>query len=294
MPSDTGVLRCFSLGRGRLDVSVHPFTGGSDPADVRITTRYSSDNPWEGIMGTVHEVGHAMYEQGRNEEFSGLPVSSALSLGAHESQSLFWERYVGQSLGFWEFASKAVHEIFPHTSSIPAKEFYRGVNRVMPNCFIRVETDEVTYPLHVILRFELEKGIMDGSIALEDVPRRWNDKFEEYLGVRPDSDANGVLQDVHWSGGAIGYFPTYTLGAIAGAQWFYAVKKEFPDLNEKMAKGEFSEVKKWLNENVHSVGSLHSSLDELLESVTGEPLNVKYFLQYLNDKYRAYYGLESD
>jgi len=281
----------FDFKRGRLDVSVHPFTGGTDPSDVRITTRYSSGNPWEGIMGTIHEVGHAMYEQGRNEEFAGLPVSESLSMGAHESQSLFWERCIGQSRGFWKFAAPIVHRLFPHTKDATANDFYRGVNRVMPDCLIRVETDEVTYPLHVILRFELERGVLDGSISVSELPKLWNEKFKQYLGTVPDSDATGVLQDVHWSGGAIGYFPTYTLGAIAAVQWYNAVQRAIPDLEEKMAQGNYEEIKSWLNENVHKVGSLYPSLDELLETGTGEPLNVKYFIQYLTEKYSELYNI---
>ncbi|CAM9486448.1 unnamed protein product [Ascophyllum nodosum] len=284
----------FEMKNGRLDVSVHPFTGGPSPSDVRITTRFSSN--WvEGISGTVHEVGHALYEQGRpGGEAEDLPVSRALSMGVHESQSLLWERMVFLSRPFWSFAAPLVHARFPHTEGIDAEAFYRGLNRVEPGA-IRVDADEVTYPLHVILRrveFEIEQGLMDGSLAVDDIPAAWTSKMKELLGVDVSGDdAKGCLQDVHWSVGAIGYFPSYTLGAVMACQFFEAARKALPDLDDQLASGNFEPLKNWLNREVHEKGSLFDSPDELLRNVTGEVLQPKALIDHLRSKYADLYGL---
>lgn len=280
----------FDFNKGRLDVSVHPFTGGSHPTDVRITTRYSEDNWLEGISGTIHEVGHGLYEQGRSEEFSDLPVSEALSMGIHESQSLFWERYIFQSKEFWEYATPIVHTHFPHTLSQSADDFYKYVNQVEQG-FIRIESDELTYPLHIFLRFELEKGLFDGSISIDNLPTIWNAKMKEYLNIDVPSDSKGVLQDVHWSAGLFGYFPSYTLGSMIAAQLFETAKKEIPDLKEKIRKGEFTILREWLRVKIHSVGSLYPSPDELLIQVTGKPLDSSIYANYLREKYSDLYNL---
>ena len=217
----------FDLARGRIDVSAHPFTGGSHASDVRITTRYSATNWLEGLAGAVHEVGHALYEQGRPvDAYDGLPVARALSMGVHESQSLLWERMVFQSRAFWEFAAPRVRARFAHVGEdVGAAELYAAANVVAPG-LIRVDADEVSYPLHIILRFELEQALFDGSLAVDDaLPAAWNRRFEELVGLPVPDDARGVLQDVHWGAGAIGYFPSYTLGAIAAAQLFAAAKR---------------------------------------------------------------------
>ena len=279
----------FDFTRGRMDVSVHPFTGGSHPTDVRITTRYS-ENWIEGVAGTIHECGHAMYEQGRSKEHRDLPVSEALGMAAHESQSLLWERMVGQSLAFWEWAAPIVHKYFPHTASCTPQDFYRAVNIVKPS-LIRVDADEVTYPLHVILRFEIERDLFSGKVSVEDLPSVWNTRMEEYLGVVPPSDKEGVLQDVHWSGGAFGYFPSYSLGAMMATQLYEQAKAEMPSLEDDIRKGEFAPLKKWLNGKVHDKGSMPGSADALLESVTGKPLDPSIFMRYLTDKYTALYQL---
>lgn len=200
----------FSFHNGRMDTSLHPFTGGC-VGDVRITTRYSCENPWEGIQGTVHEVGHALYEQGRNAAHEGLPVSEALSMGSHESQSLFWERMVAQRPEFWEAILPMVHEELPHTAAATAKDFAFAVNQVNPEGLIRVDADELSYPFHIILRFKIERGLFDGSISVNDLPNIWNGKMKEYFGVDVPSDAKGCLQDVHWPSLAFGYFPSYTV-----------------------------------------------------------------------------------
>mmetsp|Transcript_64448 Transcript_64448/g.158610 ORF Transcript_64448/g.158610 Transcript_64448/m.158610 type:complete len:567 (+) Transcript_64448:56-1756(+) len=280
----------FDFKRGRMDVSVHPFTGGSHMTDVRITTRYSSDNWIEGVAGTIHECGHAMYEQGRPKAYSDLPVSESLGMATHESQSLLWERMVGQSLPFWKWATPIVHKYFPHTKDVTAEQFYRFHNIVKPS-LIRVDADEVTYPLHVILRFEIERGVLDGSTKVEDLPELWDSKMKEYLGVVPPSTKEGVLQDVHWPSGAIGYFPSYTLGAMMATQIYEAAQHEIPDLDAKIEEGNFLELRDWLNKRVHAQGSRHESADDLLEEVTGKRLDPTVFVSYLKNKYSAIYGL---
>lgn len=272
------------------DVSVHPFTGGAGPEDVRITTRYSKELPFEGIMGTVHETGHAMYEQGRNSKYGGLPVSNALSMGAHESQSLFWERMIGQNVGFWEAVLPKIHEKMPHTKDVTANDLFFAVNQVNRS-LIRVEADELTYPFHIILRFELEKKMMNGTLDVKDLPQAWKDGMKEHLGVEVPNDKLGCLQDIHWPSGAFGYFPSYTLGAMTAAQLYRHLKAEvMPDIEERIKSGNFDGIKNWLKTEIHEVGSLYPSLDELLEKVTGEPLNPTYFLEYLEEKYSKVYA----
>lgn len=242
-------------------------------------------------MGTVHETGHALYEQGRNKEFDGLPVNEALSMGVHESQSLFWERMIGQSEAFWDYIVPLVHERLPHTKAASAHDFFVAVNQVSLS-LIRVEADEITYPFHIILRFEIEKGLMDGSIDVSDLPTIWREKFKEYIGIEVPSDTKGSLQDIHWPSGAIGYFPSYTLGAMMAAQLFAFIERQvMPDINDKIRAGEFDAIKKWLNTNIHEKGSLYTSLDDLLCNVTGEPLKPSYFLRYLESKYAKLYNL---
>ncbi|CAM9329111.1 unnamed protein product [Ectocarpus sp. 4 AP-2014] len=280
----------FDMSKGRLDVSVHPFTGGPGPSDVRITTRFS--NNWmEGVAGTVHEVGHALYEQGRpGGDMEDLPVSRALSMGVHESQSLLWERMVFQSRPFWKFAAPLVRARFPHTEGVSDEAFYRGLNRVAPS-LIRVDADEVTYPLHIILRFEIEQGLMDGSIAVKDVPSVWASKMKELLGVDVPGDAEGCLQDIHWSVGAFGYFPSYTLGAVMACQFLEAARLALPDLDSSLEAGNFEPLKTWLNREVHARGSLYASPDELLSEVTGDSMRPTALVEHLKSKYTEIYDL---
>lgn len=271
-------------------MSVHPFTGGAGPDDVRITTRYSTENPFEGIMGTVHESGHAMYEQGRNGKYDGLPVSDALSMGAHESQSLFWERMIGQSVGFWEAVLPQIHDKFPHTKDATADDLFFAVNQVNRS-LIRVDADELTYPFHIMLRFELEKKLMNGTLDVADLPKAWNEGMKQYIGIDVPTDSKGCLQDIHWPSGAFGYFPSYSLGAMTAAQIYkYLENKAMPDIEEKIRSGQFSDIRDWLQTEIHKTGSLYPSLDKLLEKVTGEPLNPKYFLEYLEGKYSKVYA----
>lgn len=282
----------FDLEKGRLDVSVHPFTGGAHPTDVRMTTRFKKDDVTEGLTGAIHETGHALYEQGRNLEYDGLPVNSAAGMAIHESQSLLWERMVALSLPFAEYLLPKLRAAFPQfPADRSAKDLYEAINVIRDPSFIRVEADEVTYPLHIILRFEVEKGLIEGTVSVEEIPALWNAKMKEYLGVEPDDDAQGCLQDVHWSAGLFGYFPTYTLGAMSAVQIFDAAKKELPTLDADLAAGNFAPLRKWLNEKVHSVGSLHPTADDLLEAVTGKPLDPQIFLNYLKAKYTTLYKL---
>jgi Zn-dependent M32 family carboxypeptidase len=283
----------FDLNRGRLDVSVHPFTGGAGPSDVRMTTRFKEHDLTEGLTGAIHETGHALYEQGRlGGEHEGLPVSDALSMGAHESQSLLWERLVGLSRPFAAYLLPKLRAAFPQLpADKTAEDLYRAFNKVSEQSLIRTEADELSYPLHVILRYELERDLLSGKLAVDDLPAAWNVKMQTYLGCSPTSNAQGCLQDVHWSSGAIGYFPTYTLGAMAAVQIFAAAKRELPTLDGDIEAGRFSPLREWLNARMHRLGSLHPTLDLLLEAVTGEPLKPAYFISYLREKYTDIYSL---
>lgn len=282
----------FDFDKGRIDVSAHPFTGGAGPLDTRITTRYSAEKPFEGIMGTVHEVGHGLYEQGRNEKHFGLPVSEALSMGSHESQSLFWERMVAQGEPFWSSVLPLVHDELPFTKGLNGSDFAYAVNQVDKSGLIRVDADELSYPFHVIVRFEIERGLFDGSIDVDDLPSVWNAKMKKYFDVDVPDNARGCLQDVHWPSLAYGYFPSYTLGAMVAAQLYaYMDRKALPGMEKRISEGQFGEIKEFLNTKFHVLGSLHTSLDELLIAVTGEPLKSKYFIEYLTNKYTKIYNL---
>ncbi len=280
----------FDFEQGRMDVSVHPFCGGSHPTDVRITTRYSERSFIESLYAVIHETGHALYEQGRPYELGDLPVSESLTMGIHESQSLFWERMIAQSKPFCQYYFASIRAVFPENlQHVTVDSFYRAINVCNPD-FIRVEADEVTYPLHIILRYEIEKGLFDGSIPVGDLPFIWNELMRKYLGINPPDDAYGVLQDSHWSSGAFGYFPSYTLGAMYACQFYRALLNEQPGTEQNIAKGNFVPVKNWLNEKIHRQGRLYTP-QQLVERVTGEQLNPDYFIDYLKGKYRDIYQL---
>lgn len=232
-----------------------------------------------------------MYEQSLNEEYYGLNVAQPLGMGLHESQSLLLERHVGLSKQFWQYAWPLTQEKLPHLQKFTktAEEVYNAINEVKP-IFIRVESDEVTYPLHVILRYELEKGIFNGTYQVADLPKLWNDKMKDYLGIVPPNDALGVLQDPHWSGGSFGYFPTYLLGQCCAAQLFAKAKEEIPNLEQQFAVGEFAQLKSWLNNKVHKYGSLYQ-IDELMTRATGQGINPNFLLDYLEQKYSQIYNL---
>lgn len=282
----------FDLTKGRLDVSVHPFTGGCGANDVRMTTRYERKALAESLTGCIHETGHALYEQGRSAEYIGQPVSEAHGMGVHESQSLLWERMVGLSEPFMHYLLGELKTSFPKEfEDVTPELLYAGFNTVKNPSVIRVEADEVTYPLHVILRTELEMGLLNGSIKVEQLPQLWNEKMKAYLGVDIKKDSEGVLQDVHWSSGAFGYFPTYLIGAILACNIFNAAKRSIDSLEDKIQRGEFSELREWLRVNVHERGSECDSADELMMLVTGKPLDANEFVAYLQDKYTKLYNL---
>ena len=285
----------FSLEKGRLDVSVHPFTGGSHPTDVRMTTRFKDDLT-EGLTGAVHETGHSLYEMGRNTEegWLDMPISKALSMGVHESQSLLWERMVALSRPFQTYLLKKLNDHFPgEFDGITADELYGAMNIVKPSSesFIRVEADEVTYSMHVLLRYEIERELIAGTLSVDDVPSAWNAKMKEYLDTTVEDDAKGVLQDVHWSAGAIGYFPTYTLGAMMAVQIFEQARSELggQQLDGDIANGEFTKLRQWLNAKVHRQGSDPKNFDELMVRVTGRPLDPAVYMAFLREKYTALY-----
>ena len=280
----------FIFDKGRMDVSVHPFCGGSHPTDVRITTRYREDNFVESLYAVIHETGHGLYEQGRMQDGRDLPVSEALTMAVHESQSLFWERMVAQGKPFCARYLPLLANTFPNNfTNISTEKFYEAVNVSQPS-LIRVEADEVTYPMHVILRYELEKGLFDESIKVEDLPELWNAKMVEYLGVMPPTDTLGVLQDTHWSGGAFGYFPSYTLGAIYASQFYQALKQEIPDIEKQVEEGNLALIRGWLGAKIHQQGRL-LSVPALVRQVTGENLNPECFIKYLKNKYSQIYRL---
>lgn len=283
----------FDESHGRLDVSVHPFTMSLSSADVRITSRFSEEEWYQGLAGTIHEGGHAMYEQHLLD--SDLSLDSALSMGVHESQSLFWERHVGKSKEFFKWSKQILMEAFEEKDnefSYSAEELYAAVNAVDFTNLIRVEADELTYPLHVILRYNIERDVVAGDLNVVDIPGRWNTDMKEFLDIDVPDDARGCLQDIHWSCLAIGYFPTYLLGSMMAAQLSHYCKKDIPDMDRMIEKGEFDEIRKWLTKKVHVHGRRYKSLDDLLLAEVGEPLNSKYFVHYLTEKYSDLYQVE--
>ncbi len=280
----------FSFESGRLDEAAHPFCQGIGPGDCRLTTRYDDHHFPGAFFGTLHEAGHGMYEQGLPAEHFGTPLGSSISLGIHESQSRMWENLVGRSQSFWEHFYPSAQQTFPEAlSMVTLDSFYASVNEVRPS-WIRVEADEVTYNLHILLRFEMEQGLIAGDIKPADVPGAWNEKFQLYFGMTPLDDAVGCLQDIHWSAGLVGYFATYTLGNMYGSQFFTQARKDLGDLDAMFAKGEFAPLLDWLRKNIHSRGQ-HLRASQLVETVTGQPLSHKPLMEHLKTKFGAIYGL---
>ena len=280
----------YDFERGRIDPAAHPFAQSLGRTDVRITTRYRRDWLPTALFGTMHEAGHGMYEQGIAERFHRTPLGHAVSLGVHESQSRLWENLVGRSHAFWEAKLPRLAEHFPEQlEGVGVDAFVRAVNRVAPT-LIRVEADEVTYNLHIMIRFELETALLDGSLPVADLPDAWNAKYEESLGIRPPSDAQGCMQDIHWAAGLVGYFPTYSLGNLMSVQLWEAAQETLPDLDELVRAGEFAPLFLWLRENVHAHGSRFLP-GELLERATGSDLDPGPYLRYLERKYSALYDL---
>ncbi len=280
----------FDLEAGRLDVAVHPFCSGTSPKDVRLTTRYSANLMQTSLFGIIHETGHGLYEQGLPDA-EGMPVGSAISLGIHESQSRMWENMVGRSHEFWQHYLPVLADHFPQQlAGVHVDRIYAAVNQV-ESSLIRVEADEVTYNLHILLRFELEKAMIEGDLQVKDLPGAWNERMESYVGIRPESDADGVLQDIHWPVGLIGYFATYTLGNLYAAQLYRKASVDLGDLSGQIASGDLSGLLGWLRTNVHTVGQRRTAA-ELVQDITGEPLNVDYLMQYLEGKFKPLYGLD--
>jgi carboxypeptidase Taq len=279
----------FDFRRGRLDESAHPFTTTLGSADVRITTRYNGRFFPTAIFGTIHECGHGLYELGFDPAVQGTLLAEGASLGLHESQSRMMENMLGRSLPFWSHFYPKLKRLFPDSlAGVDLRRFYEGVNRVTPS-FIRVEADEVTYNLHILLRFELEKQLIRGDLAVDDLPEAWNTKMQELLCLTPPDDAEGVLQDVHWSGGMFGYFPTYSLGNLYAAQFFNSLKRDVPSWREQVEEGQFHDVLDWLRENIHRHARVYPAR-ELCTRVTGQSLNPSYLLDYLEEKFGDIYG----
>jgi carboxypeptidase Taq len=279
----------YDFDAGRIDDTTHPFTIGIGPGDVRVTNRYHEKIVLSGLFSALHEGGHATYGQGIPDALRPLGLADGASYGIHESQSRLWENMVGRSLPFWRSFRPAVVKAFPTLGAHTAEELFRAANVVAPS-LIRVEADEVTYNLHIMLRFELEVALLNGSLAVRDLPGAWREAMRRYLGVVPDCNADGVLQDVHWSAGMIGYFPSYLLGNLYAAQLFAAAERAAPDLASKLGRGETQDLLRWMRDAVHRYGRMYDP-DDLIERVTGKALESSYFLEYVRTKYSEVYRL---
>jgi carboxypeptidase Taq len=280
----------FDFKRGRQDRSVHPFTTSFSINDVRITTRVDRHFLSPALFGTLHETGHALYEQGFSQSLERTPLADGASLGMHESQSRMWENLVGRSRPFWKFFFPVLHGFFPEQlADQTAESFYRAANQVSPS-FIRVEADEVTYGLHIMLRFEMENELLEGRLKADEVPEAWNAKMQEFLGITPPTTAQGALQDIHWASGLIGYFPTYQLGNLISLQLWDKINADIPDLTSQIEHGEFTALLGWLRGNLHQHARKFTS-SELLQRITGSGLNPAPYLKYLKGKYREIYDL---
>lgn len=274
----------YDFEAGRQDLSMHPFTTNFSATDVRVTTRVDENNLSDCITGSIHEGGHALYEQGIPDDQYGLPSGEYCSLSIHESQSRLWENNVGRSLAFWKGQWNELQKTFPaQLHGVTVEEFYKALNVVKPN-LIRINADEVTYHFHIMIRFEVEKAIFENKISVNDIPAYWNSKYKEYLGIDVPSNAQGCMQDVHWSHGSFGYFPTYSLGSFYAAQFFAKATEEIPGLVNQVESGNYAELLKWLREKIHKHGKTFSSR-ELCKLATGEELDFRYFMEYVRRKY---------
>ncbi|WP_293029840.1 carboxypeptidase M32 [Natronococcus sp.] len=280
----------YDWGRGRLDTAPHPFSSGTQ-FDARVTTRFEEDDLLGSLTSTIHEFGHANYTLGLPDEAYGTPLGDSRDLTVHESQSRLWENHVGRSQPFWGQFLPTVADRFPELEDATPEEAYEAANQVYDDNLIRVEADELTYHLHIVIRFEIERDLISGDLDVEDVPEAWNDKYEEYLGVRPETDAEGCLQDIHWSHGSFGYFPTYSLGSVLAAQLYDAAEDELGELDDDIRAGEFGDLNGWLRENIHQHGARYTTPD-LVEEATGEAYTADYFLEYVKSKYGELYELD--
>lgn len=285
----------FDLDAGRLDVTTHPFCSGLAPGDTRLTTRYRDESFTDALYGTMHEAGHGLYEQGlpkvaTREDLYGQPLAESISLGIHESQSRMWENLVGRSREFWTWALPlAKKEYGSALGNVDLNDMYKAVNTVKPS-LIRVEADEGTYNMHVMVRFEMERALLSGAMKVKDVPAEWNRRYKDYLGIDVPDNRRGCLQDVHWSFGLIGYFPTYTLGNLYAAQFWETIVQQIPDLKAQISRGEFGALREWLREKIHKHGK-HYRADELCKNITGKALSADPLLRYLEGKVKDVYGV---
>jgi len=280
----------FNKNRGLMKKSVHPFTWNTSPEDVRFTTRYLENYFLSSIFASVHELGHATYEQQVSTELDDTNLRGGTSMGIHESQSRFFENMIGRSLEFWQAHYPKLQEIFAEElKDVSLEDFYLAINKVEAS-LIRIEADELTYSLHIMLRYQIEKEIFNGNLDVDTLPERWNELSEKYLGIRPETNAEGILQDVHWSSGMFGYFPTYALGSAYAAQFYQAMAKDI-DINTLVKENNIKEINAWLKEKIHQYGKTKSPA-ELLLSVTGEAFDAKYYIEYLISKYSKIYGIE--
>jgi len=281
----------FDFNAGRLDVAHHPFCATPGLGDCRLTTRYVERDFGMAFFSTLHEAGHGLYEQGLRADQFGLPPGTATSLGIHESQSRMWENQVGRSRAFWQYLLPEVKKLFPEAlGDVSLDEFYFAANNVRPS-LIRIEADEATYNLHIAIRFELEQAIFNDDLPAAELPAAWNERYEKYLGIRPGNDAEGVMQDIHWSAGLMGYFPTYSLGNLVSAQLYEQANAELGNLEEQFAAGEFAPLLEWLRMNVHQHGSCYSA-NELTDKITGRPLSHEPLIAYLRGKLAPLYELD--
>jgi carboxypeptidase Taq len=279
----------FDFNAGRLDISAHPFCTELGPFDTRMTTRYDDGDFTGAFFGVLHEAGHALYNQGLPPDHWGTPRGSAISLGIHESQSRLWENLVGRSRAFWTFFLPTAKKTFRCLEPVGADDFVFAINDVRPS-LIRTESDEATYNLHIMLRFDLEQALLGGDLSVKDLPAAWNARMKSDLGVTPPDEAQGCLQDIHWAGGAIGYFPTYTLGNLYAGQFFEQARKDLGDLDAMFAVGNFAPLLRWLRENIHSTGQTYTAR-QLLKKVTGEDLKSTPLLNHLRKKAAEFYGV---
>lgn len=279
----------FDLEAGSLDTANHPFCSSAGPTDVRLTTRYDEEDVASCFFSIVHETGHGLYEQGFLHDHFGTPMAEAVSSGIHESQSRLWENQICRGRAFWSYQYPKLQAAFPsQLNGVTLDDFYFKINEVTPS-LIRVEADELTYNLHILLRFEIECDLLTGTISVSNLPKVWNQKMDQLLGLVPPTDAQGVLQDIHWSFGGIGYFPTYTLGNLYAAQFMQAVRRDLPDLDARLGRGELLTLREWLREKIHRHGKQYRA-GELVQRVTGSPLSPEPFLAYLRGKFGPLYG----
>ena len=280
----------YDFDRGRLDLSAHPFTTSFHPSDVRVTTRVFERDLPSCLFSCIHEGGHGLYDQGLDPRYYGTPLGESLSLGFHESQSRLWENCVGRSLAFWRGFYPLLQQTFPaQLARVSLDRFYAAINRAAAS-LIRVEADELTYNLHIMLRVEIEQALIEERYQAEDLPGLWNEKMQSYLGIMPERDAEGVLQDVHWSMGAFGYFPTYTLGNLYSVQFFEQATQEIPQLNKEIEAGNLIPLRRWLEQKIHRWGRMFTPA-HLSRRVTGAEVNPEPFLRYLEEKYGSLYRL---